>query len=173
MQALEFWKAIVVDRSDLLERLIGLLDDHGVHYCVIGGQGVNAYVDPLVSLDLDLAVATADLPRVRALLADAFKIEVFPHSVNVSAPDSALRVQFHTDERYAQFVDRASRRMVLGMDLPVARVEDLLDGKVWAAMDPSRRPSKRQKDLADIARLIEAYPALRAALPPEILERLL
>ncbi|HRA21408.1 MAG TPA: hypothetical protein PLZ56_13270, partial [Anaerolineae bacterium] len=75
--------------------------------------------------------------------------------------------------RNPQFVDRASRRMVLGMDLPVARVEDLLDGKVWAAMDPSRRPSKRQKDLADIARLIEAYPALRAALPPEILERLL
>ncbi|MBK7780839.1 MAG: nucleotidyl transferase AbiEii/AbiGii toxin family protein [Ardenticatenia bacterium] len=173
MQVLDYWKAVTVDRSDLLERLIGLLDVHGVHYCVIGGQGVNAYVDPLVSLDLDLAVATVDLPRVRALLADAFKIEVFPHSVNVSAPDSALRVQFQTDERYAQFVDRASRRMVLGMDLPVARVEDLLDGKVWAAMDPSRRPSKRQKDLADIARLIEAYPHLRAALPPEILARLL
>jgi len=77
------------------------------------------------------------------------------------------------DARYAPFVDRASRRLVLGMDLPVASVEDLLDGKVWAAMDPSRRPSKRQKDLADIARLIEAYPALRAALPPEILARLL
>ena len=173
MQALDFWKAVTMDRSDLLPQLIGLLDAHGVHYCVIGGQGVNAYVDPLVSLDLDLAVATADLPKFTALLAGSFKVEVFPHSVNVSAPDSALRVQFQTDARYAPFVARASRRLVLGMDLPVATVEDLLAGKVWVAMDPSRRPSKRQKDLADIARLIEAYPALRAALPPEILARLL
>lgn len=173
MQVLDYWKAVTVDQSDLLTRLIGLLDAQGIHYCVIGGQGVNAYVDPLVSLDLDLAVATADLPRVRVLLADAFKVEDFPHSVNVSAPDSALRVQFQTDARYAPFVDRASRRLVLGMDLPVASVEDLLDGKVWAAMDPSRRPSKRQKDLADIARLLEAYPALRAAVPPEIMARLL
>ncbi len=53
----------------------------------------------------------------------------------------------------------------------LARLIGLLD--VWAAMDPSRRPSKRQKDLADIARLIEAYPALRVAVPPEILARLL
>lgn len=173
MQVLEYWTAVTVDRSDLLTRLIGLLDAQGVRYCVIGGQGVNAYVDPLVSLDLDLAVATADLPRVRELLANAFQIEVAPRGVNVSAPDSALRVQFQTDDRYAPFVDRASRRLVLGLDLPVARVEDLLDGKVWAAMDPSRRPSKRQKDLADIARLLEAYPALRVAVPPEILARLL
>lgn len=173
MQVLEYWTAVTVDRSDLLTRLIGLLDAQGVRYCVIGGQGVNAYVDPLVSLDLHLAVATADLPRVRELLANAFQIEVAPQGVNVSAPDSALRVQFQTDARYAPFVDRASRRMVLGMDLPVARVEDLLDGKTWAAMDPSRRPSKRQKDLADIARLLEAYSALRAAVPPEIMARLL
>ena len=59
------------------------------------------------------------------------------------------------------------------MDLPVARVEDVLAGKVWAAMDLSRRPSKRQKDLADIARLLEAYPTLRLAVPPEILARLI
>jgi Nucleotidyl transferase AbiEii toxin, Type IV TA system len=57
--------------------------------------------------------------------------------------------------------------------LPVARVEDLLDGKVWAAMDPRRRPSKRQKDLADIARLLEAFPALRERVPGEVLARLI
>jgi hypothetical protein len=61
---------------------------------------------------------------------------------------------------------------VLGIQLPVARLEDLLDGKVWAAMDPGHRPSKRQKDLADIARLLEAYPALRERVPAEILARL-
>jgi hypothetical protein len=39
-------------------------------------------------------------------------------------------------------------------------------------LDPSRRPSKRQKDLADIARLIEAYPYIRQKVPGEILARL-
>src|SRR5918994_4440590 len=51
-------------------------------------------------------------------------------------------------------------RDVLGVQLPVASVEDVLQGKIWAVLDPGRRPSKRQKDLADIARLLEAYPQL-------------
>lgn len=61
---------------------------------------------------------------------------------------------------------------MLGVPLRVARVEDVLRGKVWAASDPTRRASKRQKDLADIARLIEAYPELRSAVPEELLQRL-
>ena len=52
-------------------------------------------------------------------------------------------------------------------------LEDTLAGKVWAALDAEQRASKRQKDLADIARLIEAYPHLRAQVPDAILERLL
>jgi hypothetical protein len=62
---------------------------------------------------------------------------------------------------------------VLGVPLRVARVEDVLRGKVWAASDSTRRASKRQKDLADIARLIEAYPDLRTSVPAELLQRLL
>jgi hypothetical protein len=45
MQALAFWKAVIVDQSNFLESLIGLLAEHRVRYCVIGGQGVNAYVE--------------------------------------------------------------------------------------------------------------------------------
>jgi hypothetical protein len=54
----------------------------------------------------------------------------------------------------------------------VACVEDVLSGKVWAASDPARRASKRQKDLADIARLLESDPELRAQVPRELLDRL-
>jgi hypothetical protein len=43
---------------------------------------------------------------------------------------------------------------------------------VWAALDPARRASKRQKDLADISRLIEAFPELRSQVPDELLSRL-
>lgn len=70
-------------------------------------------------------------------------------------------------------VARASPRTVLGLTLPVADKEDLLlQGKIWAALDPEPRTSKRLKDLVDIARLLEVYPDLRPLLPAEILERL-
>lgn len=57
MQELAFWKAVIVDESNFLEAVIALLAENQIRYCVIGGQGVNAYVEPLVSLDLDLVVA--------------------------------------------------------------------------------------------------------------------
>jgi hypothetical protein len=57
---------------------------------------------------------------------------------------------------------------VLGYELPVAALEDILQGKLWAYQDTERRPSKRQKDLADILRLAEAHPHLTSLLPDEI-----
>ncbi|MBM4419131.1 MAG: hypothetical protein FJ033_12610 [Chloroflexi bacterium] len=66
---------------------------------------------------------------------------------------------------------RAAERDVLGRLLPVATVEDVLRGEVWAVRDPSRRTSERQKDLADIARLLEVRPNLREMVRAEILDR--
>ncbi|MFN3981076.1 MAG: nucleotidyl transferase AbiEii/AbiGii toxin family protein [Caldilinea sp.] len=173
MQALAYWKAVTMDRAEFLERLVALLTEQNIHYCVIGGQAVNAYVEPVVSLDLDLVVAAEQLELLEEVLTRAFTVHHLPHSLNVYAEDSALRVQIQTDMRYADFPERAQMQEVLGLALPVASLEDTLQGKVWAASDPERRASKRQKDLADIARLIEAYSWLRARVPAELLERLL
>ena len=173
MQALAYWKAVTQDRSDFLDEFLALLVENGIHYAVIGGQGVNAYAEPLVSLDLDVAIATEDLARVEQLLSERFHVERFPHSINVNAEGSQLRVQLQTDPRYAAFVQRATPREVLGVTLQVAAVEDVLQGKVWAFLDEKRRGTKRQKDLADIGRLIEAYPHLRARVPSEVIERLI
>jgi hypothetical protein len=54
----------------------------------------------------------------------------------------------------------------------VAAIEDVLQGKIWAYQDERRRPSKRQKDLADIARLAEARPDLEPRLSEEIRRRI-
>jgi hypothetical protein len=172
MQAHAFWKIVTMDEANLLGRLISLLDENKIQYCVIGGQAVNAYVDPLVSLDLDLAVSVDQLEQVENLLSAEYKLERFAHSLNVSMQDSDLRVQIQTDPRYAEFVRRAERRMVLGISLPVASLEDVLRGKVWAVQDVERRRSKRQKDLADIARILESYPDMRGIVPDDILSRL-
>jgi hypothetical protein len=173
VQALAYWKTVTADKAGFLDRVIALLAESGVRYCVIGGQAVNAFVEPVVSLDLDLAVATADVASAEELLRRHFRVERFPHSVNVSTPGSDLRVQLQTDPRYGAFVGGASERDVLGLRLPVARLEDVLQGKVWAVQDPGRRRSKRQKDLADISRLLEAHPGLRARVPEDILSRLI
>ena len=54
----------------------------------------------------------------------------------------------------------------------VASAEDTLMGKLKAWAEPGRRPSKRQKDLTDIFRLVEAQPELTRFLPPEVTRRM-
>ena len=38
MKALSFWKAVTLDKSNLLEEVFALLQDHDVRFCVIGGR---------------------------------------------------------------------------------------------------------------------------------------
>ena len=54
----------------------------------------------------------------------------------------------------------------------VASREDTLHGKLLAYQDPERRASKRQKDLLDIMRLVEAHPKLRKLLPAAVQKKL-
>ena len=173
MQAATFWRTVTMDHADLLERALQVLAEAGARYCVIDGQAVNAYAEPVVSLDLDLALAPGEIERIGPMFGPPIRIERFQHSVNLSAPNSDLRIQLQIDPRYHDFPARAEVREVLGHQLPVASLEDVLRGKVWAALDPSRRASKRQKDLADIARLLEGHPELRELLPQSILQLLI
>jgi hypothetical protein len=172
MQAIRFWKAVVRDDVNFLDELIAVLARNGIRYCAIGGQAVNAYVEPLVSLDLGLVIAVEQIDQAREILGRDFRLEEFEHSINISTAGSDLRVQIQTDPRYFEFVDRAAPREVLGLRMPVASLEDVLDRKVWAATDRSRRPSKRRKDVLDIERILEAAPHLRSRVPPELLRRI-
>jgi hypothetical protein len=86
----------------------------------------------------------------------------------LNARNSDLRIQVQTDSRYKGFPTRAKPADVLGYTMNVAALEDVLQGKVWAASDPMQRRSKRQKDLADILRLVETYPHLESLIPPSI-----
>ncbi len=172
MGALAFWKAVVEDRSNFLERVIGLLEENQVSYCVIGGVAVNAYAEPVVTQDLDIVVAVEDLARARELVEAEFRVRELEHRLNVYDPDSKLQVQIQLEEGVGEIVSRAERRDVMGLDLPVASGADLMKLKVAAAMEPKRRPSKRQKDLADISRLREALPELEELIPEELRGRL-
>ena len=168
-----FWKAVVQDKSNFLERVLALIEGAGYPYCVIGGVAVNAYADPVVTQDLDIVLAIEDLPAARELMAREFRVEEFEHSLNVYDPGSRLQVQIQRDPRLSEILPRARRETVMDLDLPVAAPADLLRLKVEAALEPTRRASKRQKDLADISRLIENFPELQSALPASIARLLL
>jgi hypothetical protein len=164
--------AVAKGKSDALQLFLDALSHIGADYCVIGGLAVNAYAEPVVSLDLDVVVAATDIEAVCTAAAKQFTIERFVHSINLNSSESDLRIQLQTDPRYQEFIRNATVKDVLGYEMKVAKVEDVLTGKIWAYSDEERRMSKRQKDLADIARLIEAYPELVNKVPTEISNKL-
>ncbi|MBM4033079.1 MAG: hypothetical protein FJ291_15030 [Planctomycetes bacterium] len=173
MTARQFLNAVANGKTDLVAALRDILAEAGAEYCIIGGLAVNAYAEPVVSLDLDLVVALGRLEEVcAAAAARGLKVRRFEHSVNLSGGGSDLRIQLQTDARYQPFLARAAERQVLGYRLRVADVADVLQGKVWAFLDETRRASKRQKDLADILRLVEAHPHLLQGLPQAVRDRL-
>ena len=153
---------------DVLQYFLDLMSHIGAAYCVIGGLGVNAYVEPVVSLDLDIVVAADLLDALSSAAKGMFSIKQLPHSLNLKSSHSDLRIQLQTDPRYQAFTARATTQKVLGYEMKVAALEDVLQGKIWAYLDTSRRRSKRHKDLADIFRLVEAYPRLEELLPDSI-----
>jgi len=166
MTAKEFLKAVANGEADVIQIFLDILRETKTLYCVVGGLGVNAYAEPVVSLDLDIVVVAENLKDICQHAEKlGFSVEKFAHSFNLSNPRSDLRVQIQTDERYQEFIARAEKKTVLGYEMVVARKEDVLRGKIWAYQDETRRKSKRQKDLADILRLVEAYPELNNLLP--------
>lgn len=173
MTGKKFLNALANGKTDLLQVLLDILSESGSPYCLIGGLAVNAYAEPVVSLDLDIVVAASGISSVcRAAERGGLEVRRFEHSVNLSSAASDLRVQIQTDPRYQAFLPRASQREILGYRMNVAAAEDVLQGKVWAFLDEGRRRSKRQKDLADILRMVETNPDLAGLLPAAVREKL-
>lgn len=169
----EFMRALANGEADIVQILLDMLARTNTPYCIIGGLAVNAYAEPVVSLDLDIVVIAGNTEVIcEQARQQGMKVEQFPHSINLSSQKSDLRIQLQTDERYQGFVERATVKNVLGYDMSVACLEDVLQGKIWACQDVARRASKRQKDLADISRLVEGHPALLPSLPESVRKRI-
>jgi len=151
--ALEAYELTTKGAGTDFARVIAVCESFGP-YCLIGGLAVNCYVEPVYTLDAHVVV------------------EHHPHSVNLPAPGSELRIQFTIGERYQAFLERSNEREVLGVRARVACLEDVAHGKLWAYSDPQRRLSKRKKDELDLIRLAEAYPALKSFYPKDLLDQL-
>jgi len=109
MTGREFLNSLAKGKADILQQLLGLLAETGSNYCLIGGLAVNAYVEPVVSLDVDIVVATGNIEALaNAARALNMKVEEFPHSINLTGSGSDLRIQVQTDPRYQAFIADAA-----------------------------------------------------------------
>src|SRR3990167_2307037 len=172
MTGKDFFQKLAHGKDDLLQPFIDGLTKKKIKFCIIGGLAVNAYAEPVVSLDLDVVILAEKLDELLTILKKRYSVTEYPNSINITHPSSDLRIQIQTDSRYQSFIDRSDRKKVLGYDMPVAVIEDVLQGKIWAAVDETRRASKRQKDMADIMRLVE-YRGDMISFVPESLKRLM
>lgn len=163
-----FFNGLANGKTDILQILIDIIEKEKINYCVIGGLAVNAYVEPVVSLDLDLVVTASDIDRLIEAVSNQFEVKKFPYSINLYTKDSNIRIQIQRDDRYQSFIANASKHDIFGYTMDVASLKDVLQGKIWAFSDEQRRRSKRQKDLADIFRIVESFPELEFMLSDEI-----
>ena len=61
MTAKDFIKAVANGEADIIQMLLDMIARAEMPYCIIGGLAVNAYADPVVSLDLDIVVVASHL----------------------------------------------------------------------------------------------------------------
>lgn len=153
--------------------LVRILEEQAVPWCMIGGLAVNHWADePMATADVAIVVATEQFDAcVAALGAAGFTPTAHAWSVNLKG-GSNVSIQISTEEFYRDYPGRSVPADVHGILMRVAALEDTLKGKLKAWAEPAGRASKRQKDLTDIFRLVEAHPHLRGLLPEAILARL-
>lgn len=140
---------------------------------MIGGLAVNHWArEPMATADVDVVIASEKVEEaVSALQAAGFKARKFKWSVNLKGHSKVL-VQISTEDVYRDFPKRSKPADIHGMLMRVAGLDDTLHGKILAWQDPERRRSKRQKDLLDIMRLVEAHPRLRNQLPADLMKKI-
>ena len=173
MTARQFYDWQTAGGGGDVQLMVEALERAEIPWCMIGGLAVNHWAaEPMATADVDLVVATERIEEAVRLLEEAgFRAKRFEWSINLQG-HSKISVQISTETVYRSFPERAVAADVHGILMRVACLEDTLQGKLLAWRDAQRRPSKRQKDLADIARLTEAHPEITYLIPPEVSERL-
>lgn len=166
--AKEFQKLVTEDRSDFLDRFLAVLRERQIEYCVIGGLAVNAYTEPVVTLDCDVVVAATRLAELEQAVQGICRVERFEHSLNLTDAGSKVRIQIQTDAHLQPILGRRRKALVLDREMYVASPEDLLATKIAAYREPRRRRTKREKDRLDVLRLVEAQPHLKQLIPAEL-----
>lgn len=173
MTAKQFFDWQTAGGANDVVRMIDVLEKASIARCAIGGVAVNHWArEPMVTRGVDFVVSAEVIEEaVRALENAGLRSERFEWSINFHG-DSAVSMQLRTEDFYHKFPWRALAAGMHGILLRVASLDDTLSGKIKAWSDEERRQSKEIKDLADIARLVEAHASLWERLPVELREKI-
>jgi hypothetical protein len=125
----EFMNNLANSEVDILQQFLDLISELDIAYCIIGGLAVNAYVEPVVSLDLDLVVVADTIDKLKKPAKKMFMIKEFPHSLTLTSSKSDLRIQIQTDPRYQPFIGRAATRKVYFAELIILMVKEIFHSK--------------------------------------------
>ena len=169
MTTRQFYDWQTAGGGDDVSLLVATLERREIPWCMIGGLAVSHWAEePMATADVDVVIAAERVDEaVKALRAAGFKARKFKWSVNLKGR-SKVSVQISTEAVYHEFPGRSVPADIHGILMRVASLTDTLRGKILAWQDTERRASKRQKDLLDIMRLVEAHPRLRKLLPVEL-----
>lgn len=156
-----------------VSRLVAALEEREIPWCMIDGLAVNHWaLEPMTTADVDLVIVSSRIEEAAVTLKDLGFVEKrFSWSINFKG-ESKVSIQVSTEEMYLDFPERAVVAEVHGILMRVGSLEDTLKGKIAAYEEPQCRPSKKLKDLTDIARLLEAHPEISEKIPASIAAKL-
>jgi len=142
----------------LLELVGRVMADGGLRGALIGGQAVNCWVEPRITLDVDVTVVSdGDVVRdvVERFVSEGFVILIKQDPGSASGPDFVRMRHADTSVELDMLVAKTEFETTVigravdapGLPLPVATVEDLLVLKLLASRN------KDWKDLYDLGKL--------------------
>lgn len=145
MTAVEAYELISHGGATDFARVIETCEQLGP-YSLIDGLAVNCYVEPVYTMDADIVMIASHLPTLaNHSEQQGFRMEEHPHSLNAARLGSQFRIQFSRDVRYQAFPGRCVEAEVLGIRVKIACLRDVVQGKLWAYGDPTRRLSNAKR----------------------------
>ncbi|CAM2915450.1 nucleotidyl transferase AbiEii/AbiGii toxin family protein [Rariglobus hedericola] len=143
----------------VIRRVVGALEESGIHYALIGGFAMALRGVQRATMDLDFILMLEDMEKTDAILKSCGYERVF-QSANVSHYISADKSWGRIDILHAfrgptlGMLERAEVMPVLGdFSIRVVHIEDLIGLKVQASVND---PNRAARDWSDIRMILEA-----------------
>lgn len=145
----------------VVDEVAALLDGLGVPFMIIGGLAIGVHVEARATKDADLSVAV-DEEQAVGLLDEMARLGYLARTHGTLGPGAVIRFSRTGADGIVRWVDvlcagtpfehraieRSERRRLLGREVRVATVEDLLVLKLLAG---------RPQDVADAVRLVAEH----------------
>ena len=140
--------------ADAIEKVIQILDELGVSWCLIGAHAVGEFTEPRATTDVDLLVDDRKLGELlgalRTGLGELDDVDIGP-AVRLRAIAVDL-VRASSNRLFRETISGAVERH--GMKLPTR--EALIALKFMAMVAPFRAQNRRRQDVVDLIALYES-----------------